>query len=64
MPVVLQRKVSGARSWSNVSAGSTGSKGTKVWSVKLTRSTYYRVVAQGVGYNFGSLSASRLVRKR
>ena len=64
MPVVLQRKVSGQHSWHKVASGRTGSKGTKAWSVKLTKKTAYRVLAQGVTHNFGSLSASRTVRKR
>ncbi|MEO7351122.1 MAG: fibronectin type III domain-containing protein, partial [Marmoricola sp.] len=64
MPLVLQRKVSGWRYWHKVSTGTTSTHGTKAWSVRLTRSTYYRVVSRGAGSHFGSISASRLVRKR
>ncbi len=64
MPVVLQRQVPGSSTWHNVSSGTTGSKGTKAWSVKLTSTTAYRVVAQGASYNLGSLSTSRTVKKR
>lgn len=63
-PVVLQRKASGASSWSTVSTGTTGSTGARSWSVTQTRSTYYRVVVTPSGAWFGSTSATRLVRMR
>ena len=63
-PVVLQRKASGASSWSTVSTGTTGSTGARSWSVTQTRSTSYRVVVTPAGAWFGSTSATRLVRMR
>lgn len=62
MPVVLQRR-SASSGWSNLSTGTTGSHGTKTWSVRQTGATYYRVVARGVRTYFGSTSAARLVKK-
>ncbi len=64
MPVVLQRRVSGASTWRNVSSARTGSKGTASWSTRLTATTAYRAVAQGVTYNFGSVSTARVVKRR
>jgi hypothetical protein len=64
MPVVLQRKVSGATAWSNVATGTTSARGLKAWSVRLTKSTYYRVVTRSAGTSFGSTSAARPVGTR
>ncbi len=63
MALGLQRRFPGG-SWRNLSSGTTGASGTKTWSLRQTRSTYYRVVARGGEGGFGSLSATRLVRRR
>jgi hypothetical protein len=60
---VLQRRYANT-GWSNVATGTVSSRGTKSWSVRQTKSTYYRVVARGFRTYFGSTSAARLVKKR
>ena len=64
MRVALQRRLYGTSTWRAVSSGTTGSRGTKAWSVRQTASTYYRVVSSASGKWFTSTSAARLVRKR
>ncbi len=60
--VVLQRKA--GSSWANVSSGTTGRSGTKAWTVRQSKSTYYRVVTRAGGVWFGSASSARLVKKK
>jgi len=61
MPVTLQRHLKGKTTWSTVSTGTTGSAGTKSWSVTQSAATYYRVVSAGAKTWLGSTSSSRLV---
>jgi hypothetical protein len=65
MPVTLQRHLVGEKSWRGVSRAVTGAKGTRSWTVKQSRTTYYRVVSTGVGGWLGTTSATRalLVRR-
>ena len=61
MPVLLQRRYPGG-SWATASTGTTGSKGTKVWSVRQSRAAYYRVVSRGARAWLGSTSVTRTIR--
>ena len=59
MPVVLQRRLVRQTTWTNAVTGTTGSAGTKAWSVRQYAGTYYRVLAKGATTWFGSLSNTR-----
>ena len=61
MPVTLQKHLKGKTTWTTVSRSTTGSAGTKSWSVKQSAATYYRVVTSGVRTWLGSTSSSRYV---
>jgi bacillolysin len=63
MPLTLQRHLYG-KPWSNLSTGTSGSHGTKAWSVKQSARTSYRVIAKGVTTWFGSTSSTRTVAVR
>jgi bacillolysin len=60
--VLLQRKA-GSR-WVNISSGTTSRSGTKAWTLKQRKSTYYRVLTRPGGIWFGSASSARLVKKK
>jgi 5-hydroxyisourate hydrolase-like protein (transthyretin family) len=60
--VLLQRKA--GSSWVNISSGTTGRAGTKAWTLRQSKSTYYRVVTRPGGLWFGSTSTAKLVKKR
>ena len=62
MPLVLQRNTGGG--WSTVASGSSGSRGTRAWTVRSRKATAYRVVARGAGTSFASTSGSVAVRKK
>jgi hypothetical protein len=64
MPVVLQRRLATSSVWVNVITGTTDWRGTRTWSVRQAKGTYYRVVSRGVRTYFWSTSGARLVRKR
>ena len=64
MPVSLQRRMWGKTTWSSLSTGTTGSGGTKAWSVKHYSKATYRVVAKGVAASLGSYGSSRVVSTR
>jgi hypothetical protein len=64
MPVSLQRRMWGQTAWSSLSTGTTGSGGTKAWSVKHYSKATYRVVAKGVTVSLGSFGDSRIVSTR
>ena len=60
--VILQRKAGSA--WANVISGTTGRSGTKAWTLRQSKSTYYRVLTRAGGIWFASASSPRLVRKK
>ena len=60
--VLLQRKA--GSSWVNISSGTTSRSGTKAWTLKQSKSTYYRVLTRPGGLWFGSASAAKLVKKK
>ena len=64
MPVTLQHHLRGQTTWHTLSRGTTGTSGTKAWSVSQRVATYYRVITPGVRTFLGSTSRARGVAVR
>lgn len=64
MPVVLQRLTSASPHWVNVATGYISGAGSKIWTVRQSTPSYYRVVSRGRQSYLGSISAPVAVRLR